>query len=130
MGLKVVIRINNIPTINWYFRKDALFQKVYDWVGQERSLPFFLILHKNGRIIKHEDRVEIHSVLDVKEMGKKETSILLSFQVSFRGNLPVEDKPSTSIVDKAPAGKRKKSKDTRTTAQRKKQKRMRESTDQ
>jgi len=41
---------------------------VYDWVGQERNLPLFFIIQNNGRIMKHEDRVEIHSVLDVKEM--------------------------------------------------------------
>ncbi|XP_073247221.1 uncharacterized protein [Porites lutea] len=130
LGLKVVIRVNNNPIMTRYFRKEALFQEVYDWVGQERKLPLFFILQKNGKTMKHEDRVEIHSVLDVKEMGKKETSMLLSSQVSFRGNIPFEDKPSTSTVGKATAEKRKKSKDTRTTAQRKKQKRMRENTDQ
>ncbi|KAJ7392444.1 hypothetical protein OS493_012108 [Desmophyllum pertusum] len=74
------------PAVGRRFKKDALYQEVYDWAGSEESLPLHFVLKRNGmEVVRHSDPIQGHGVLDLCERTEDQIRSLLGCQVSFKG---------------------------------------------
>ncbi|XP_068714278.1 caldesmon-like [Montipora foliosa] len=92
-------------------------QEVYDWAGSIDDLPLHFTIQRRQQVVLHNDPLQGHEVLDVREGEEEEIRSILQTEVSFRGNLPqveinkqalsdtVADGPQRRIAEEAKAGK-------------------------
>ncbi|XP_068695084.1 DNA ligase 1-like isoform X1 [Montipora foliosa] len=93
------------------------YREVYDWAGSIDDLPLHFTIQRRQQVVLHNDPLQGHEVLDVREGEEEEIRSILQTEVSFRGNLPqveinkqalsdtVADGPQRRIAEEAKAGK-------------------------